>query len=44
MICLMRDDELRRALETFLRPDQILDREIDRVAYASVASFYRLLP
>jgi D-lactate dehydrogenase len=44
MICLMRDHELRPALETFLRPDQILDREIDRVAYASDASFYRLLP
>lgn len=36
--------EIRRQLETFLAPDQILDREIDRVAYASDASFYRLVP
>ncbi|OFW05101.1 MAG: FAD-linked oxidase [Acidobacteria bacterium RIFCSPLOWO2_02_FULL_67_36] len=36
--------EIRRHLETFLAPDQILDREIDCVAYASDASFYRLVP
>jgi D-lactate dehydrogenase len=35
---------LRQELEAFLRPDQILDREIDRVAYAADASFYRLVP
>ena len=36
------ESDLRTALETFLEPDQILDREIDRIAYASDASFYRL--
>jgi D-lactate dehydrogenase len=37
-------NRLRAALEAFLRPDQILDRPIDRAAYASDASFYRLVP
>lgn len=36
--------DIRPALERFLQPDQILDREIDRIAYASDASFYRLVP
>lgn len=35
---------LRHELESFLQPEQILDREIDRVAYASDASVYRLVP
>jgi D-lactate dehydrogenase len=35
---------LRAELAAFLRPDQILDRPIDRAAYASDASFYRLVP
>jgi D-lactate dehydrogenase len=35
---------LRTQLETFLQPEQILDREIDRVAFAPDASFYRLVP
>ena len=37
-------NSLRAELEAFLRPDQILDRPIDRAAYASDASFYRLVP
>ena len=36
--------DIRRHLEAFLGSDQILDRDIDRVAYASDASFYRLVP
>ncbi len=35
---------MRKALEEFLNPDQILDRPIDRAAYASDASFYTLVP
>ncbi len=35
---------MRQALEQFLKPDQILDRPIDRAAYASDASFYTLTP
>ena len=36
--------ELRRDLEAFLPPERILDRPIDVAAYASDASFYRLVP
>lgn len=36
--------DIRPSLEAFLQPDQILDRDIDRIAYASDASFYRLVP
>ena len=36
--------QLRADLETFLPPDRILDRPIDVAAYASDASFYRLVP
>ncbi|HEX6975340.1 MAG TPA: FAD-binding and (Fe-S)-binding domain-containing protein, partial [Vicinamibacterales bacterium] len=36
--------DIRPTLEAFLASDQILDREIDRIAYASDASFYRLVP
>ena len=36
--------QLRSDLETFLPPDRILDRPIDVAAYASDASFYRLVP
>lgn len=35
---------LRAALEEFLQPEQILDRPVDLAAYASDASFYRLVP
>ncbi|HVR42051.1 MAG TPA: FAD-binding and (Fe-S)-binding domain-containing protein [Thermoanaerobaculia bacterium] len=35
---------LRDRLERFLAPEQVLDREIDRIAWASDASFYRLIP
>jgi D-lactate dehydrogenase len=36
--------ELRRDLEAILPPERILDRPIDVAAYASDASFYRLVP
>jgi D-lactate dehydrogenase len=36
--------QLRRDLETILPPERILDRPIDVAAYASDASFYRLVP
>ena len=36
--------DLRTDLETFLPADRILDRPIDVAAYASDASFYRLVP
>jgi D-lactate dehydrogenase len=36
--------ELRKRLEQVLAPAQILDRPIDRAAYASDASFYTLVP
>lgn len=35
---------LRTALERILASERILDRPIDRVAFASDASFYRLIP
>jgi D-lactate dehydrogenase len=35
---------LLHTLSTFLRPDQIKSREIDRYAFASDASFYYLVP
>ena len=35
---------MRQALQQFLEADQILDRPIDRAAYASDASFYTLVP
>jgi D-lactate dehydrogenase len=36
--------ELRRKLETLFEASQILDRPFDLIAYASDASFYRLIP
>ena len=36
-------NDLRRELETILPPERILDRPIDVAAYASDASFYRLV-
>jgi len=37
-------EALRRALEGILDGDRILDRPIDRVAFAGDASFYRMIP
>ncbi|MBL7990848.1 MAG: FAD-binding oxidoreductase [Candidatus Kapabacteria bacterium] len=36
--------EIASSLETFLRPDQVLTRPIERIAYAHDASCYRLVP
>lgn len=35
---------LRAALERVVAPDRVLDRAVDRIAFASDASFYRLVP
>lgn len=35
---------LRRTLEEIVGPERVLDRPIDRIAFASDASFYRLIP
>ena len=35
---------LRTALERIAGPGRVLDRPIDRIAFASDASFYRLIP
>lgn len=35
---------LRSALERIAAPERVLDRPIDRIAFASDASFYRLVP
>ena len=35
---------LRRSLEAIVGPERVLDRPVDRVAFASDASFYRLIP
>lgn len=35
---------LRTALERIAEPERVLDRPIDRIAFASDASFYRLIP
>lgn len=35
---------LRSALERIAAPERVLDRPIDRIAFASDASFYRLIP
>jgi D-lactate dehydrogenase len=35
---------LRSALERITAPERVLDRAIDRIAFASDASFYRLIP
>ncbi|HMM34781.1 MAG TPA: FAD-binding and (Fe-S)-binding domain-containing protein, partial [Thermoanaerobaculia bacterium] len=35
---------LRAALERIAAPERVLDRPIDRIAFASDASFYRLIP
>jgi D-lactate dehydrogenase len=41
----MNDSQaLRPSLETIVAPDRILDRPVDRVAFAADASFYRLIP
>ncbi len=39
-----RDLELRNALESFITPERVLTRPIDLIAFASDASFYRLIP
>lgn len=39
-----QDSELRCALEGILDRDRILDRPIERVAFAGDASFYRMIP
>ena len=36
--------DLRSALERIAAPERVLDRPIDRIAFASDASFYRLIP
>ncbi len=36
--------ELRQGLETFIAPERVLTRPIDLIAFASDASFYRLIP
>jgi len=36
--------DIASSLETFLRPDQVLTRPIERIAYAHDASCYRLVP
>jgi D-lactate dehydrogenase len=38
------DGPLRSALEQIASPERVLDRPIDRIAFASDASFYRLIP
>ncbi|HRY43463.1 MAG TPA: hypothetical protein P5164_05905, partial [Thermoanaerobaculia bacterium] len=35
---------LRTALERIAAPERVLDRPLDRIAFASDASFYRLIP
>ncbi|MFN7986409.1 MAG: FAD-binding and (Fe-S)-binding domain-containing protein [Thermoanaerobaculia bacterium] len=35
---------LRASLERIVAPERVLDRPIDRIAFASDASFYRLIP
>jgi D-lactate dehydrogenase len=35
---------LRRELERIAAPERVLDRPLDRIAFASDASFYRLIP
>jgi D-lactate dehydrogenase len=40
----LADPVLRRALEAIVGPNRVFDRPIDRVAFASDASFYRLVP
>jgi D-lactate dehydrogenase len=37
-------DEILRSLQSVIDPDRILTRAIDRIAFASDASFYRLIP
>src|SRR5690242_2518486 len=36
--------EIRVALEGFIAPERVLTRPIDLIAFASDASFYRLIP
>jgi D-lactate dehydrogenase len=36
--------DLRQALETIVSPERILDRPVERVAFAADAGFYRLIP
>ena len=40
----MNDFQLNKSLEKILPPDRILNRLIDRYAYASDASFYYKVP
>jgi len=35
---------LRQALEAIVGPDRVLDRPVERVAFAADAGFYRLIP
>jgi len=37
-------DDIRRILQELIEPSRILIRPIDRIAFASDASFYRLVP
>jgi D-lactate dehydrogenase len=37
-------EPLRQTLETIVGPDRVLDRPIERVAFAADAGFYRLIP
>jgi D-lactate dehydrogenase len=43
-ISAITDVELRNMLEGFIAPDRVLTRPIDLIAFASDASFYRLIP
>lgn len=38
------EGSLRSALERIAAPERVLDRALDRIAFASDASFYRLIP
>ena len=40
----LSSEEIKRALHGFVPPDRILIRPIERIAWASDASFYRLIP
>ena len=36
--------DLRRSLEAIVGPERVLDRPVERVAFAADAGFYRLIP
>jgi len=40
----LADPVLRQSLEAIVGPERVFDRPVDRVAFASDASFYRLVP